>query len=383
MSSVSNYRQCFSWLGRFFDAFDVDRAELDEYSNQRANSILRIFLLYMLYVISVVVVAILSHSTANFAITQTFEHHLIHAKFPGRATWVERQAQYDPYGDARDKYRHAFMINFNQIATLTDVSRASWRRRPTPRAPLQIWQFLNTTIADVFYRRASSSDTSWILDHFLLLGVLRMRQVRVKPEPCLIPRSYADEISDCYPAYSSAKTDTEPCESNLRAVQQNIIPRSLPFVVGPMTLTDRIDINLKQSWRYMPVTVTRMSSYQGRYGTYDGSGYVADLAQYERSYGYFQTNLNELHEHVWLDRATRALFIDMLTYNPSVNLFSSIRLIFEMPFTGGIFPSYKIESRQLLRVTSLTRRNTAFVLHLTFSKAMPWATCVLPARSSS
>ncbi len=107
---------------------------------------------------------------------------------------------------------------------------------------------------------------------------------------------------------------------------------------------------MKQAWRYMPANMTRMGSYTGQYGTYDGSGYVADLAQYDRTNKRFINDLNELERYDWLDKATRALFIDIITYNPSVNLFSYIKLVFEMPLTGGIFPSYKIENRQLLRV---------------------------------
>lgn len=95
---------------------------------------------------------------------------------------------------------------------------------------------------------------------------------------------------------------------------------------------------------------TGMDSYSGRYGTYEAGGYVADLAQYERTAERFVKDLTELERFHWLDRATRALFIDAVMYNPSMNLFSHIQLMFEMPLTGGIFPSHKIENRQLFRV---------------------------------
>lgn len=107
---------------------------------------------------------------------------------------------------------------------------------------------------------------------------------------------------------------------------------------------------MKQAWRFMPAKQTAMASYTGEYGTYDGSGYVADLAQYDRTNKHFINDLKELKKFNWLDKATRALFIDIVTYNPSVDLFSYIKLIFEMPHTGGIFPSYRIENKQLFRV---------------------------------
>jgi len=80
---------------------------------------------------------------------------------------------------------------------------------------------MNETIGNVFYRshiwKSNPSVTSqrpvrWILDHFLMIGIIRMRQVRVKAEQCNIPKSYSDEIADCYPAYSSGKKDTDPCK---------------------------------------------------------------------------------------------------------------------------------------------------------------------------
>ena len=73
---------------------------------------------------------------------------------------------------------------------------------------------MNETVAEVFLRAQQSNSTliHWLLDHFLLIGIVRMRQVRVKPEKCHIPKSYSDEIADCYPAYSSDKKDIDPCK---------------------------------------------------------------------------------------------------------------------------------------------------------------------------
>ena len=100
---------------------------------------------------------------------------------------------------------------------------------------------------------------------------------------------------------------------------------------------------------------TGMGSHTGQHGKYDGGGYIADLAQYDRTYRRFTKDVYELERFHWLDKATRALFIDIITYNPSVNLFSCIKLVFEMPLTGGIFPSHKVENFQLFRVIERQR----------------------------
>ncbi|CAF3985937.1 unnamed protein product [Rotaria sp. Silwood2] len=317
----------FHKIIQFFLSFNIDRKETDDNSQQHAKLVLRAFLIYMIFVGNILIVAFLSQSKYDFFITNTFEYHLIDARFPVKSAWLERNIRYNPYKNAQNKYGDAFMIDFNQIATFDDI-----------------WQFMNETIGNVFYRShvwqsnpavTSQRSIRWILDHFLMIGVIRMRQVRVKAEKCNIPKSYSDEIADCYPAYSLNKKDTDP--------------------FGPITFSDSTEINMKQAWNYMSADTTGMGSYSGQYGTYDGSGYVADLAQYERTNKRFTNDLNELEKFHWLDKATRALFIDIITYNPSVNLFSYIKLIFEMPLTGGIFPSYKIENKQLLRYITSTK----------------------------
>lgn len=121
-------------------------------------------------------------------------------------------------------------------------------------------------------------------------------------------------------------------------------------LVGPLKFRDNVEINFKKPWRYISTNETGMDSYTGQYGKYDGDGYIADLAQYDRTNERFTKDLNELEKYHWLDKATRALFIDIITYNPSMNLFSYLKFVFEMPFTGGIFSSHKFENRQLFRV---------------------------------
>ncbi|CAF0821104.1 unnamed protein product [Rotaria sordida] len=317
----------FHKIIQFFLSFNIDRKETDDNTEQHAILVLRAFFIYMIFVGNILIVIFLSQSKHDFFITNTFEYHLIDARFPVKSSWIERNIRSNPYKNVQNKYGDIFMIDFNQIATFDDI-----------------WQFMNETIGNVFYRShiwqsnqtvTSQRSIRWVLDHFLMIGVIRMRQVRVKPEKCNIPKSYSDEIADCYPAYSLDKKDTDP--------------------FGPITLSDSTKINMKQAWNYMSADKTGMGSYTGQYGTYDGSGYVADLAQYVRTNKHFTNDINELEKFHWLDKATRALFIDIVTYNPSVNLFSYIKFIFEMPLTGGIFPSYKIENKQLFRYITSTK----------------------------
>lgn len=48
------------------------------------------------------------------------------------------------------------------------------------------------------------------------------------------------------------------------------------------------------------------------------------------------STFNELEEDNWLDRQTRAVFIEMTTYNANVNLYTVVSLLFEFPELGGV-----------------------------------------------
>lgn len=71
----------------------------------------------------------------------------------------------------------------------------------------------------------------------------------------------------------------------------------------------------------------------GKYGVYPGGGYIAPLG---RNLKNSLINLKYLKKHKWLDRRTRAVFVEFLTYNPNVNLFNSVMLVFEINSAGHI-----------------------------------------------
>jgi len=111
----------FHRIIQLFLSFNIDQKEADENIHQHAKLVLRAFFIYMIFVSNVLVVAVLTQSQHNFLIANTYEYHLIKARFSVKGTRLERDIQYNPYRNARDKYRNAFMINFNQIATFDDV----------------------------------------------------------------------------------------------------------------------------------------------------------------------------------------------------------------------------------------------------------------------
>ena len=81
--------------------------------------------------------------------------------------------------------------------------------------------------------------------------------------------------------------------------------------------------------------------------TYPSGGYSKDLAKRRAK---TEEMLGDLKKDLWIDRGTRAVFIDFTVYNPNINLFCVIKLVAEMPATGGVIASSSFSTVNLLRL---------------------------------
>jgi len=64
------------------------------------------------------------------------------------------------------------------------------------------------------------------------------------------------------------------------------------------------------------------SSHQGFMNNYGGGGFVATLS---KDYATSMAILAELKANLWIDRGTRAVFLDFTVYNANLNLFCQVR----------------------------------------------------------
>uniref|UniRef100_A0A1B6E4N0 Polycystin cation channel PKD1/PKD2 domain-containing protein n=1 Tax=Clastoptera arizonana TaxID=38151 RepID=A0A1B6E4N0_9HEMI len=60
------------------------------------------------------------------------------------------------------------------------------------------------------------------------------------------------------------------------------------------------------------------------------------------------SQIEELQEYIWINRGTRAVFIDFTTYNANINLFCMVKIIFEVLPTGGVLPSFDFSNQKLI-----------------------------------
>ena len=80
--------------------------------------------------------------------------------------------------------------------------------------------------------------------------------------------------------------------------------------------------------------------HKGQYAKYPGNGYVL---RFSNSRSETEAKLKLANDYLWLDRATRVVFIDFSLYNPNVNLFAYVRLIAEIAPTGGVYSALYVQ----------------------------------------
>ena len=107
------------------------------------------------------------------------------------------------------------------------------------------------------------------------------------------------------------------------------------YVAPEALLPDGSVISCGDRWEYFSSNELRGFPVPGRMATYSGGGYVANLGYNEET---SWTVLADLHSHNWLDKQTRAGFVEFTVYNGNINYFLTAFLYIETLPTGGAFP---------------------------------------------
>uniref|UniRef100_A0A8C4WXI3 Polycystic kidney disease 2-like 1 n=1 Tax=Eptatretus burgeri TaxID=7764 RepID=A0A8C4WXI3_EPTBU len=164
-------------------------------------------------------------------------------------------------------------------------------------------------------------NNSFIYYENLLLGVPRIRQLKVHNASCVVHTDFKDDIESCYGPYAEGAEDHT--------------------TIGEQVGT---------AWKYLTSNELNGSSHWGHMATYSGAGYYVDLSHSSKN---SMEILNNLESSKWLDRGTRVVFFDFSTYNANVNLFCIMRLFVEFPATGGALPAFQVYTVKLLRYVTL------------------------------
>jgi len=179
--------------------------------------------------------------------------------------------------------------------------------------------FLDISTIEDFYRwmdyvalpfLLNEDDDFYVQSQLRLLGGIRLKQLRVLVEECS-DTAFANDT--CY--------DNFEMDTSLQTFYYSNGSMAAEF-------TYRSADNISdQSWR-------------GKYGSYDGGGYVVDLPL---NLSAAALMLNDLQDMDWIDGGTRFLTVDFNLYNPSTHLYTLARLVLEMP-VGGVFPNDELKT---------------------------------------
>ncbi|XP_029072810.1 polycystic kidney disease 2-like 2 protein isoform X3 [Monodon monoceros] len=201
-------------------------------------------------------------------------------------------------------------INFKSIRSITDF----WKFMEGPLLEGLYWDswYNNKNLYDL-------KNSSRIYYENILLGVPRVRQLKVRNNTCKVHSSFQSLMNECYDKYTSENEDLS-------------------------------DFGLKYDteWKYS-APIINSPWHWGFTGVYRNGGYIFTLP---KSKSETLNKFINLRMNSWITRSTRVIFIDFSLYNANVNLFCIIRLVAEFPATGGILTSWQFYSVKLLRYVS-------------------------------
>ncbi|XP_038048999.1 polycystin-1-like [Patiria miniata] len=162
------------------------------------------------------------------------------------------------------------------------------------------------------------------------VGPVRLRQLRVKNEPCAIPPDISVLHPNCHLDYSWSNQD----ENNFTVAWQPTTEHNSKLYSDEENAP----------WIYHDFLELNGVPHFGILAVYSGSGYVAEFGT--TSAKALET-AQFLKDTSWYDELTRAIFVEFSVYNANINLFSVATLLAETSTTGGALVTSYIHTLRL------------------------------------
>ena len=99
------------------------------------------------------------------------------------------------------------------------------------------------------------------------------------------------------------------------------------------------------SFNYSNSSVYNSYPYAGVYSSYVGGGFTYELTGNTTQ---IQADFQVMQQNNWIDRQTRAVFLEYPLYNANINLFAYCLVLFEFLPTGTIVSSFRFDPINLL-----------------------------------
>ena len=95
------------------------------------------------------------------------------------------------------------------------------------------------------------------------------------------------------------------------------------------------------SFQYKTAESLNSTYYQGTYSTYPGGGFVYQM---RGQLSYLIGNISLLQQNNWIDRSTKAVFIEFSAFNPNINLVIVATLLVEFLPSGNVISTPRFDS---------------------------------------
>ncbi|XP_044184816.1 polycystic kidney disease protein 1-like 2 [Acropora millepora] len=208
---------------------------------------------------------------------------------------------------------HGYLITNNLHDTYVHFSLA---KDPRSYWKWLRWQFVNGVYANEWYNGKIATKQEYINNKkSILLGMPRLRQMRIKKDTCDVPEVARASIQHCYDYYSIDKEEKNP----------HNLPGWEPFR-GSSNWANFSNL-CPAPWNYVPQEKLHGSPSWGFFDIYSGGGYVADL-------GYNKATasplIDNLQKYGWIDRQTRAVVLEFVVYNGNTGYLSISSFYYEI-----------------------------------------------------
>ncbi|KAI8510759.1 hypothetical protein Bbelb_116750 [Branchiostoma belcheri] len=194
--------------------------------------------------------------------------------------------------------------------TVDDGGDHSFTKASTVDDAESFWNFVRYTLSPALYGNRWYNDDNREPDGFMadktsyVVGPVRIRQLRVAEDPsCKRAWQVQHIFKDCTNAYSQLSHDS------------NSYGMDVPVV--------------------------------GTHATYWDGGYFVTVTN--TTPAAVLATVSQLEPSGWIDRYTRAVFVEMTVYNPHANLFSVVSLLTEFTAMGKAYPRVDITTVRLYR----------------------------------
>ncbi|PIC31593.1 hypothetical protein B9Z55_012242 [Caenorhabditis nigoni] len=187
-----------------------------------------------------------------------------------------------------------------------------------------IWDWFSQVLVPGIYWTETSNSTdneNMIYYENRILGEPRIRMLKVTNDSCTVMKSFQREIKECFANYEEKFEDRE------------------------MVADGSVDA-------FLYATAKELENYDtvGTISTYGGGGFVQKLPVSGSTEA--ESAIATLKSKRWIDRGTRAIVVDFALYNANINLFCVIKLLFELPASGGVITTPKIMTYNLMTYQS-------------------------------